>query len=77
VQYKRAAADSDEALLKKARLISKPDMESKYPIITAREFKLLFWVVCLNAENQIGAETDFWFRECLRLSEPRLAARAA
>jgi hypothetical protein len=42
VQYKRAAADSDEALLKKARLISKPDMESKYPIITAREFKLLF-----------------------------------
>lgn len=23
---------------KKARLISKPDMESKYPIITAREF---------------------------------------
>jgi hypothetical protein len=27
---------------KKARLISKPDMESKYPIITAREFKLCF-----------------------------------
>jgi hypothetical protein len=25
---------------KKARLISKPDMESEYPIITAREFKL-------------------------------------
>ena len=27
---------------KKAGLISKPDMESKYPIITAREFKLCF-----------------------------------
>jgi len=27
---------------KKARLISKPDMESKYPIIIAREFKLCF-----------------------------------
>jgi hypothetical protein len=25
---------------KKARLISKPDMESKYPIMSAREFKL-------------------------------------
>ena len=35
-------------------------MESKYSIITAGEFKLLFAMICLNRKNLIGAETDFW-----------------